>query len=324
MTCTLMDDQVTDVTIIHDVDEGSASWRRNSADVASRKHSNAGGMNRNAIRLNTVSFDTIGSADAGKDALKTSMPISLRIASNQSMTPPTSTHLFPPAQDATSPAAEQRKKKMQNSRSQRMLAAAKQSAGAPPASPKSRPCCQCRCISYCSNVVKGAYESAREEVLKWRLMVKALPSTAVAILINYVVRTSAPTFDGFFQLSNVAFVYTAAIFVIGLLLQGVVTDYKESEKAPGSIATLLESFEDSVCTLHEFAGHSRDNHQVRDSIRIFLDNLFAWLIDGHEDGYRVTNAQLSKMMRLLKHVDKHGAAHASRLLGEVNTQPICI
>lgn len=49
---------------------------------------------------------------------------------------------------------------------------------------------------------------------------------------------------GVFDFSDVTIVYTGAFFVISLILAGTLTDYKESERIPGEIASNLESIED--------------------------------------------------------------------------------
>ena len=51
-------------------------------------------------------------------------------------------------------------------------------------------------------------------------------------------------FIGVFDFSDVTIVYTGAFFVISLILAGTLTDYKESERIPGEIASNLESIED--------------------------------------------------------------------------------
>jgi hypothetical protein len=48
------------------------------------------------------------------------------------------------------------------------------------------------------------------------------------------------------EISDVTVLFTGAFFVIGLILAGTMSDYKESEKIPGEIASNLEALEDHV------------------------------------------------------------------------------
>ena len=46
-------------------------------------------------------------------------------------------------------------------------------------------------------------------------------------------------------------IVAADVFLMGFLLTGVLTDYKESERLPGEIAASLEVFFDEASTLYE-------------------------------------------------------------------------
>ena len=46
------------------------------------------------------------------------------------------------------------------------------------------------------------------------------------------------------ELSDITIVFTGAFFVFGLLLAATMSDFKESEKIPGEIASNLEAIKD--------------------------------------------------------------------------------
>ena len=80
----------------------------------------------------------------------------------------------------------------------------------------------------------------------WRLPLQALAIAAVIVGIRLVVeRTGIETIS---VSPLVATIITANVFIIGFLLTGVISDYKESEKVPGDLAVSLGSIADE-CAL---------------------------------------------------------------------------
>jgi hypothetical protein len=78
---------------------------------------------------------------------------------------------------------------------------------------------------------------------KWRLLYLALPAGAVVLLLRYVLHDRAGK-SGILQFSDSGPVITGAALVVGLMLTGVVADYKESEKLPSSVGWGLVGLED--------------------------------------------------------------------------------
>ncbi|MGV8057619.1 MAG: hypothetical protein AB2L12_06320 [Smithellaceae bacterium] len=83
---------------------------------------------------------------------------------------------------------------------------------------------------------------------KWWLVLKLLPVLAVFIVIKWLVH--------FYQLEylelNALFtsLIAATVFLIGFLISGVLSDYKESEKIPGEIAACLDTLSDDALSIH--------------------------------------------------------------------------
>jgi hypothetical protein len=84
---------------------------------------------------------------------------------------------------------------------------------------------------------------------KWTLSLKVLPFAAVAVACKFILHTLgwevislSPLFSG---------LLAATVFLLGFLISGVLTDYKESEKLPGEIAVSLEAIADEATILHQ-------------------------------------------------------------------------
>src|SRR3989304_9569460 len=82
-------------------------------------------------------------------------------------------------------------------------------------------------------------------MVKWKLLIKTLPIVALVVALA-LVRDYVLQVDGIIEFSEVSPLLSAVALIIGFMLAGVLTDYKESEKIPGEIATTLETIGDTV------------------------------------------------------------------------------
>ncbi|NJL12688.1 MAG: hypothetical protein HC913_06645 [Microscillaceae bacterium] len=85
-------------------------------------------------------------------------------------------------------------------------------------------------------------------VLKWRILFQSLPY-AVLLLIAKILLVHVLHWQGFLDLNELRLVITAGVFLVGFMLAGTLSDYKESEKIPGEIADKLEALEEVAITL---------------------------------------------------------------------------
>jgi hypothetical protein len=82
-------------------------------------------------------------------------------------------------------------------------------------------------------------------MIKYRLMVTTLPWVVLIGGLAFV-RDNVLHLKGVIEFSSVAPVLAAVALIAGFMLAGVLSDYKESEKIPGDIATTLETIGDTV------------------------------------------------------------------------------
>jgi predicted membrane chloride channel (bestrophin family) len=82
-----------------------------------------------------------------------------------------------------------------------------------------------------------------------RLLIAALPWVAVVVVIKAVIDA---TDANFFELSPLlAGAIGAEVFILGFLLNGTASDFKEAEKLPGEVASSLETIADECLITHE-------------------------------------------------------------------------
>ncbi len=84
---------------------------------------------------------------------------------------------------------------------------------------------------------------------KWTTTLKVLPILAAVIVVKYGIHfmgweilTVSPLFSA---------IISANIFLLGFLLAGVLTDYKESEKLPGELGASLEALTDEASITYQ-------------------------------------------------------------------------
>jgi len=77
---------------------------------------------------------------------------------------------------------------------------------------------------------------------RWKLAAKTAPFVAAIILIKFLAHNRGYEFLTLNSLFTA--IISANIFLIGFLISGVLSDYKESEKLPGDLAVSLEAMAD--------------------------------------------------------------------------------
>ena len=91
---------------------------------------------------------------------------------------------------------------------------------------------------------------------KWKLLLTTIPFV-FAVLAVKVLLSHGLHFEGLIDFSDVALVLTGGVFLIGFMLAGTISDYKESEKIPGEMAATLEYMEEAgahMCAVNQYGG----------------------------------------------------------------------
>lgn len=140
-------------------------------------------------------------------------------------------------------------------------------------------------------------------MFKWKLMLTTLPFVAAVTALKLVLEFGAH-FAGVVDFSDVGVVLTGAVFLTGFLLAGTMSDYKESEKLPGEVATTLEAIEDmfALAALQKPAVEAK---VLRRQLLTLTDAIKHWLVK------KQTTAQvfaaLSAMSEAFGYLTQHGA-----------------
>lgn len=153
-------------------------------------------------------------------------------------------------------------------------------------------------------------------MLKWKLMLTTLPYVAAVLALKLLLQTVFG-FQGLLEFTDMGLVLTASAFLMGFMLSGVMSDFKESEKLPGEIACILETMEDHFRQAHA-AKPGVDLAGLVAEVRNLLVAVEAWLLSKapRADIY----VSLETLLPSLQRLERLGAGQAaSKVLGELHT-----
>jgi hypothetical protein len=144
-------------------------------------------------------------------------------------------------------------------------------------------------------------------------MLTTLPITLAIVLVKYIL-TSQVGYEGLVRYSEISLVVTGGIFLIGFMLAGTMSDYKESEKLPAELACALESIEDTVRLSHQLVG-GFDLNAIKARLQDVTEGIVNWLngVDSDETVYE----RLKEITTITLTLEQAGVgAIASRVSGE--------
>ena len=137
--------------------------------------------------------------------------------------------------------------------------------------------------------------SALDQILarvpaRWKLAVKVLPIVALLCVAKLVIHL---THTDFIELTTLlGSVVAATVFLLGFLLAGTLTDYKESERLPGELASSIESIADECLITLKNKGGQAPEDAVR-YIAGFASAVHRWFF--REERTRAIMDQLTGM-----------------------------
>lgn len=111
-------------------------------------------------------------------------------------------------------------------------------------------------------------------MLKWKLMLGIIPIVGLVVGIRQILRY-AFGFEGLIEFSDVSVVLSGGVFLLGFMLAGTISDYKEAEKLPGEIVAGLETVEEVMVHVAMVKGEDATPH--RRSMLAVLDMIDKWL-----------------------------------------------
>lgn len=149
---------------------------------------------------------------------------------------------------------------------------------------------------------------------KWKLMLTTLPYVAVVLTIKLLLDRSG--FAGAIEFGDVGLVLSGGVFLVGFMLAGTMSDYKESERLPSELACSLETLEETLVG----AAHAKpqlDEAASRRAVLNLTDNILGWLY--HKTKADAVFAELTSVSEYLRKVESAGAGgYAVRGLNELN------
>ena len=154
---------------------------------------------------------------------------------------------------------------------------------------------------------------------RFRLVMLALPAVSVVLMLRYILQE---VFDigEVATFSEVGSVITGVTLILGFMLGGVLSDYKESEKLPASIAVALAGFRS---TAHSgLLAKDLDVSIINARISTVANAIAGWFVGTNSEDEMW--AAMSDLPALIVDLEKAGMAshYVGRLMvlnGELNT-----
>lgn len=127
-------------------------------------------------------------------------------------------------------------------------------------------------------------------MIKWKLVLTTLPFAALVVCLA-LVRDNVLHFKGVIEFSEISPVLSVVSLIIGFMLAGVLTDYKEGERIPGEIAATLETIGDTVDVVIGLSKEA-DTQDMRSKFISLVATVDTWLVRRNqvENCYTAMNA----------------------------------
>ncbi len=151
---------------------------------------------------------------------------------------------------------------------------------------------------------------------KWAIAIKVMPIVAIVAVLKYLSHILG------FEVMELNALFTSliggTIFLIGFLISGVLSDYKESEKLPSDVAASLRTFYDDAYTISK-AKNSQTALKFIEFQKSLITSLLDWFYK--KERTRVMLKKISSMNEFFIDMDKEGVqpGYISKLKNEQNS-----
>jgi len=153
----------------------------------------------------------------------------------------------------------------------------------------------------------------RYNASKWRLMVTTLPITLSVLAVKLVILLGIG-YEGLVRFSDVGVIVTGGMFLIGFMLAGTMSDYKESEKVPAEMASILETIEETVRLGSQYKP-GIDLAVHRRTLLALTDCLVSWF--KRECHFELVTGRINDLTGIALNLEQAGAGPiGSRVSGE--------
>jgi len=133
-------------------------------------------------------------------------------------------------------------------------------------------------------------------LLKWHILIKILPLLALVVVLKYLTHVYG------LEIMSLSALFTSIVaattFLIGFLITGVISDYKESEKIPGDLAASLEALRDEADIIY-LNKNSKEAKAYIEYHKSFMSSLEKWFYRKER-----TKAMLTKVAGMNEHFAK--------------------
>ena len=121
---------------------------------------------------------------------------------------------------------------------------------------------------------KDLFQQSRRRIWqKWSIAFRIMPTVLMVILLKFLAHHYK------FEVMELNALFTslvaATIFLIGFLISGVLSDYKESEKIPSELTSTLKTMFDDTCGIYQMK-KSETALQFIEFQKTFVDSIFYW------------------------------------------------
>jgi hypothetical protein len=136
---------------------------------------------------------------------------------------------------------------------------------------------------------------------KWSIAFKIIPILVIVTLLKFLANKYA------FEVMELNALFTSlvagTIFLIGFLISGVLSDYKESERIPSDLAASIRTLFDDAYTIYKIKG-SNNAMQLMEYQKTFLKDLIDWLYK--KEKMKFIQKKISDMNNFFIEMDKEG------------------